>query len=261
MGKDSLTLALIQSKILWEDRDGNLEAFNEKIGRISGSVDLIILPETFNTGFTQNVEKVAEEVSGPTMQWMHSTASQTFSIITGSLIIKEEKNYYNRLIWMRPDGTFDYYDKRHLFQMEGEESNLTAGNTRKIIEEEDWAICPLICYDLRFPVWCRNDLGYDVLLFVANWPKARRQVWRSLLIARAIENQCYVIAVNRLGADANNIEYSGDSMVVDPKGKMMNYAIDNQECIVRATIDMLELKSFRQKFPVLDEIDDFTLNI
>jgi predicted amidohydrolase len=268
MNKD-LKITIVQANLVWEDTDTNLSAFSQKFKSIKpSSTDLIVLPEMFNTGFTMNAKAVAEPMNGRTMEWMAQTAAQKKCVITGSFIIKENKKFYNRLIWMRPDGTFEIYDKRHLFSMAKEDKNFTSGNKRQIVELKGWRICPLICYDLRFPVWSRNapqtlkgalNSGYDCLIYVANWPEKRSYAWRQLLIARAIENQAYVIGINRIGNDGNGYDYKGESVVLNTKGEPLNKPKSNVESIETLTLSYKELESFRKEFPVGLDADKFII--
>ena len=207
-----LNITLVQSDLHWHDQDVNRDMFSQKIESLSEDTDLIILPEMFTTGFTMEAEQYAEEMDGATLQWMKKMSHKTQAVITGSIIIKEGGSYFNRLIWMRSDGTYDTYDKRHLFAMAGEHEHYTAGQSRLIIDIEGWRICPLVCYDLRFPVWARNNDEYDVLIYTANWPSMRAAHWNKLLVARAIENQSYVAGVNRVGTDGKGYPYDGDSL-------------------------------------------------
>jgi predicted amidohydrolase len=214
---DFLKITLIQAYLFWENIDKNLQNISLKLAAIREKTDLIILPEMFSTGFTMNAEALAEEMDGKTMQWMKEKAIKFDAVVTGSLIIKENGKYYNRLIWMKPNGTYEVYDKKHLFTLSGEEKVYTAGTKRLIVELKGWKIMPAICYDLRFPVWLRNhDDLYDLLIVVANWPEKRAHHWRTLIPARAVENQSYIIALNRVGHDGNENYYSGDTTCIDP---------------------------------------------
>lgn len=254
----TLTISIIQTSLFWENTVANLAMFEEKIEAI-GQTDLIVLPEMFSTGFTMQPEKVAEPMNFTTFKWMKMMAKKTGAIIIGSCVIKENDNYYNRLIWMQPDGNFDCYDKKHLFRMGGEDSIYKAGTSKIIKELKGFKICPLICYDLRFPVWARNiNLEYDVLIYVANWPAVRRNVWNTLLQARAIENQCYVVGTNIVGTDGNGLNYCGDSVIVDFKGTPLETKY-NEEAIITQTIDKTALDDFRAKFPAYLDADSFTL--
>ncbi len=278
-----LSLTIIQTNLFWENPMANLANLEEKMAQIPLPTDLIILPEMFTTGFTMNAKSVAEPMNFTTFKWLKQQAKRTNAVITGSYIVKEGECFFNRLIWMRPDGSFETYDKRHLFRMGGEDKTFTAGTTRLIVELKGWRICPLICYDLRFPVWSRNFtqeeggkksshlqsntydliahnsyLNYDLLIYVANWPSVRSQVWDTLLQARAIENQSYCIGVNRVGKDGMNLEYAGNSVVIDFKGNQLFYQKDS-EIINNQILSKNELEDFRAKFPAYLDADDFEI--
>jgi predicted amidohydrolase len=213
----------------------------------------------FSTGFTMNAETLAEPMNGKTMKWMHKTAAQYDCVVTGSIIIKESDKYYNRLIWMRADGTFECYDKRHLFALGKEHQTYTAGDKRLIVELNGWKICPMICYDLRFPVWMRNvDAEYDLLIIVANWPERRALHWRSLIPARAIENQAYVIGVNRVGHDGNEIYHSGDSTCIGPMGNVVYYKRDEED-LYTFSVNAEEVTKTRRALPFLKDMDGFEI--
>lgn len=255
----NLTLTLIQSSLHWEDIPANLAMFEEKIWQIDQPTDLIILPEMFNTGFTMNAVQVAEPMNLHTFKWMKQQAKQTGAVVTGSYIVKEREQCYNRLVWMRPDGSYDTYDKRHLFRMANEHLTFSKGKKRLVTEWKGWRICPLICYDLRFPVWSRNHhQEYDLLLYVANWPQARSHAWKTLLQARAIENLAYTVGVNRVGLDGNEIPYSGDSAVVSYKGEFLFHQPD-EESLHTIRLDKEALSEFREKFPAFLDADEFDL--
>lgn len=262
---DQLKITLIQTSLHWEDVDANLKMFDKKITSVKKETDLIILPEMFTTGFSMNV-KFAETMHGKAMQWMAEKAKQKNCVITGSLMIKDSLPfgegkggaYFNRLIWMKPNGKFECYDKRHLFRYGAEDKFFTAGKKRLVVELNGWRICPQICYDLRFPVWIRNRNDYDLLIFVASWPTKRVEAWRALLRARAIENQSYVIGVSRVGVDGNNIEHSGESSVIDFKGKIL-FQRANKEIIYTTTLSKDSLEKFRSDFPFLLDRDEFTI--
>lgn len=264
--KPPLKVTLVQSSLHWQDIDANLQMFSDKLTGIS-STDLIVLPEMFSTGFSMQAEQLAEEMDGKAVNWMHRLAKEKNAVVTGSLIIKEPNPdnedawcYYNRLVWMKPDGKYLTYDKRHLFSLSGEERIYEAGTEKLILELNGWKICPLICYDLRFPVWSRNTAdGYDVLLYVANWPERRIQAWKYLLIARAIENQCYTIGLNRIGNDGNDMYYSGDSMVVEPLGNTI-YHKEHIEGITTIELNYEDLLKLRENLPFLKDADTFELN-
>ena len=254
-----LKVTLIQSDLHWQDRSKNLTSFEQKISQIEEETDLILLPEMFTTGFTMNSVEQAEEMDGPTMQWMAAQADQEDAVIVGSLIIKEGQHYYNRLIWMIPGGMFHTYDKRHLFAMAGEHEHYTKGEERLVVEYKGWKVCPMICYDLRFPVWARNQDNYDLLVYIANWPNKRSYDWRALLQARAIENQAYVVGVNRVGQDDNGHDYNGDSCVIDPGWKKELYHSEKNEAIHTTTLSASHLQDVRKKLPFLVDSDDFKL--
>lgn len=251
-----INVTLIQSDIIWEDRISNLKKYQEKINQIK-STDLIILPEMFTSGFSMNPKDISEKMDGETIQWMKDNASKINSAICGSIIIEEDNKYFNRFIWVNPDGSINHYDKRHLFSFAGENENYTPGNDKIIIEYKGWKICPLICYDLRFPVWSRNLEDYDLLIYVANWPDKRKTAWKSLLVARAIENQCYVIGVNRVGRDSKNY-YSGDSSLINALGETL-YINSHIEEIHTTTITKYELNKVRTQLPFLNDRDNFKI--
>ena len=253
-----LNICIIQSNIVWENIDENLSLFEVHIDNVVNA-DLIVLPEMFTTGFSMNTSKLAESMEGKTMAWLRDIAKRKNCVISGSIIIEEDDKYYNRLIWMRPDGTFGKYDKRHLFRMSEEHQTFTGGNERVVFEVKGWRVLPLICYDLRFPVWSRNRNDYDVLIYVANWPEARRTPWQIMLKSRAIENQAYVIAVNRLGKDEMGNSYSGDSAVIEPKGNVISKTLMGEESVETVSLSYDDLEKFRKKFPVGLDGDDFRI--
>ncbi|WP_295768579.1 amidohydrolase [uncultured Mucilaginibacter sp.] len=256
---NNLKITTYQGYLFWENIDKNLQNISLRLSGVRTSTDLVILPEMFNTGFTMNAEKLAEPMDGKTMQWMKDTAQKMNCVVTGSLIISEGEKYYNRLIWMRPDGTYEHYDKRHLFGLGKEDEKYTAGNKKLIVELLGWKICPVICYDLRFPVWLRNvKAEYDLMIIVANWPERRSLHWRTLIPARAVENQAYVIGVNRFGYDGNEVYHSGDSMCIDPNGKVIYYK-PNEEDIYTFSINAEELLKTRRALPFLKDADSFNI--
>ncbi|MFA6945629.1 MAG: amidohydrolase [Pedobacter sp.] len=255
----TLKITTFQAYLFWENIEKNLQNLSLRLSSIREKTDLIVLPEMFSTGFSMNPEKLAEEMDGTTMKWMLQQARKFESVVTGSLIIREDKKYYNRLIWMRQDGTYEYYDKRHLFGLGEEDQHYTAGNKKLFVELHGWKICPMICYDLRFPVWLRNkDEEYDMLLIVANWPERRSLHWRTLIPARAIENQSFVVAVNRVGHDGNEVYHSGDSMCIDPNRKVIYYK-PNDEHLYTFSINRDDLISARESFPFFKDADGFKL--
>ncbi|GAA3986910.1 amidohydrolase [Mucilaginibacter dorajii] len=260
---DNLKITVFQGYLFWENTDKNLQNISLRLsGGIREKTDLIILPEMFSTGFTMDAERLAEPMDGKTMKWMHEIARQYDCVVTGSIIIKENDKYYNRLIWMRTDGTYDHYDKRHLFALGKEHNTYTAGTEKLFVELNGWRICPMICYDLRFPVWLRNhaDNPYDLLILVANWPERRALHWRTLLPARAVENQAYVIGVNRVGHDGNEVYHSGDSTCIDPNGNVVYYKRDEDD-VYTFSIIADEVKKARRALPFLKDADEFTIEI
>src|ERR1700748_3440459 len=258
---ENLKITTFQGYLFWENIDKNLQNIELKLsGGIREKTNLIILPEMFSTGFSMEAEKLAEPMGGKTMQWMHKIAKQYNSVITGSLIIKDGGKFYNRLIWMRPDGTHEHYDKRHLFTLAKEEEVYTAGTKKLIVELKGWKICPMICYDLRFPVWMRNvDGEYDVMIIVANWPERRALHWRTLIPARAVENQSYVIGVNRVGHDGYEVYHSGDSTCISPMGEVIYYKRDEED-LYTFTISGNEPTRTRRALPFLQDGDKFHID-
>lgn len=256
----NLKVTIIQTELFWEEVDKNLSMFSQKIAQINEQTDLIILPEMFTTGFSMESEKLSETMEGKTVAWMKEAAKTADAVITGSLIIEENGKYYNRLIWAQPDGKIFTYDKRHLFRMANENEHFSAGLRRLIIDYKGWKICPLICYDLRFPVWSRNQKQeYDCLIYVANWPEARKEPWTKLLQARAIENQVYVVGVNRVGIDGKGISYTGNSALINPKGNDISQIAEHKESIHTFELGKQELEDFRAKFPVFMDADEFEI--
>jgi omega-amidase len=258
---ENLKITVFQAYLFWENADKNLQNISLKLSSgVREKTDLIVLPEMFNTGFTMRAEEMAEEMDGKTMQWLSKTAASYECVITGSLIIKENGNFYNRMIWMKPDGEFQYYDKHHLFSMADENKHFEAGNEQLIVELKGWKIRLAICYDLRFPVWLRNkNAEYDILLLVASWPDKRSSHWRTLIHARAVENQTYVVAVNRVGHDGNQIYHSGHSMCIDPYGNTVYYKPEDED-LYTFSINYRELEKIRRQFPFLNDADNFNLN-
>lgn len=260
----NLTLTLIQANLHWEGKEANLHAFERKIKALRGTTQVVILPEMFSTGFSMKPEVLAEDMNGETVQWMKRVAAENRVILTGSVIIRDGDDYLNRLIWMQPNGQYGYYDKRHLFAFAGEDQHYSGGGQRFIASANGFRIHLLVCYDLRFPVWARQQFGedgsfeYDVLVYVANWPERRSHAWKTLLVARAIENQCYVIGVNRVGEDGNKIYHSGDSMVVDPLGEVLYHKEDDEDTFT-ITLEKEHLEHIREKFPFWRDADEFKI--
>jgi len=254
---NNLKVSVVQTPIIWEDPEANRSLFSKKMEKLV-EVDLIVLPEMFTSGFSMKAPELAEAMNGPTVKWMVQQGVLYDAAVCGSLMIKENDNYYNRLVWAQPDGKLYWYDKRHLFRMGEEDKVFSSGKRRLIVHWRGWRICPLICYDLRFPVFSRNRNDYDLLLYVANWPASRRNVWRTLLTARAIENQAFCIGINRIGIDGAELEYAGDSMVIDPKGSVLSDG-GMDDVILTATLDLQVLHAFREAFPVGLDGDDFIL--
>ncbi len=255
-----LTLTLIQSPLEWENIHSNLSNFEQKLKRIGQATDIIVLPEMFTTGFSMSAPTLAETMDGSTMNWLKTQAAQYDAVITGSFIVKENGKYYNRLIWMQPDGHFESYDKRHLFTLAKEQETYTSGTQKLLVNYKGWKICPLVCYDLRFPVWSRNVEQYDLLIYVANWPDRRRDAWKTLLKARAIENQVYTIGVNRVGKDEKDLNYSGDSSLFDYQGELI-YQVANRPDIFTTTLSKAPQDNFRNKLNFLADQDSFHIDL
>jgi len=278
----NLKITIIQSEIHWENKAKNLAMFTEKIASITEATDIIVLPEMFTTGFTMNAKPLAESMNDDAVAWMKQQAKNKNAAIVGSLIIEDQiispsgrpgGAFFNRLIWAQPNGEVYHYDKRHLFRMANEHKTFSSGNSRLIVEWRGWKICPLVCYDLRFPVWSRNkpithhptpnthqpSPAFDCLIYVANWPETRKEPWCKLLDARAIENQVYVVGVNRVGCDGKDIPYSGNSAVIDPKGYAISNITAHQNSIQTIELNRQELDDFRERFPVGLDGDDFEI--
>lgn len=254
----NLTIALIQQEIIPNNPQHNLDTFAKAISHLT-NVDLIILPEVFTTGFCSNARNYAERVDGTAYQWMADQAKKLNAVVTGSLVVKLENTHVNRLVWMRPDGTYAHYDKRHLFRMAGEHERYASGNHRVLVELKGWRILPMICYDLRFPVWSRNRNDYDLALYVANWPSARALHWNRLLQARAIENLSYVAGVNRVGMDEKHQHYSGDSSVFSSAGEVVFASQEPGAFVVELFAD--KLKEYRTHFPAHMDADEFDIKL
>jgi predicted amidohydrolase len=274
---DSLKVTIIQSNLHWENKEANLAMFEQKLMQVKDNMEIVVLPEMFNTGFSMKPELLAEKMDGISVEWMKRVSKEKKIILAGSLIVEENGNYFNRLIWMQPNGQYGYYDKRHLFAFGGEDQKYSSGSKRLIASVKGWKINLLVCYDLRFPVWARQSIPltlladgtfeksgdennaapeYDVLIYVANWPERRNHAWKTLLQARAIENQCYVVGANRVGNDGNELYYSGDSMIVDPLGEVL-YTSAYEENIFTCSLPLEKLLTVRAKFPFLKDGDPF----
>ncbi|SFC86250.1 amidohydrolase [Algibacter pectinivorans] len=257
--KKDLKIALIQTDLAWENPDQNRVNFTKKIKNISEDVDIIVLPEMFTSGFTMNASAVAETMDGKTVTWLKELALQVDAAIVGSMVILEGNAFYNRLLFVMPSGQVTHYDKRHSFTLVGEEKVYTSGTKKVIVDYKGWKICPLICYDLRFPVWARNTEDYDVLLYVANWPKPRVSAWDTLLKARAIENMSYCVGVNRVGVDGVNAVYSGHSAVYDVLGEPLVTCAPNKDTIKIATLEKRHVEAYRNKLKFLNDKDQFKI--
>ena len=277
----TLTITTIQSNLIWEDKAANLRMLEQKITGMEEKTEIVVLPEMFSTGFSMKPELLAETMNGETIEWMKRVSRENGIVLTGSVMIKEEENYFNRLVWMLPNGQFGYYDKRHLFAFAEEDKHYSAGNKRLIASVKGWKINLQVCYDLRFPVWARQKAPshelrsfpekgtpkgeepnhsheYDVLIYVANWPERRSHAWKTLLCARAIENQCYVVGVNRVGTDGNNVYHSGNSLVIDPLGQVL-YHMADEEDVNTITLQKEMLDDVRSKFPFWKDADSFNI--
>lgn len=259
MPSEQLHITLVQPDIVWENKAANLQQYEQMIAGVGGPKHIVVLPEMFSTGFSMAAEKLAEPMDGPSVQWMAGMASRHRCIMTGSLIIEEEGKYYNRMLWVQPDGGMGHYDKRHLFSFAHEEKHYSPGETRLITSVNGWRINLMVCYDLRFPVWARNkDSEYDVLLYVANWPEPRSLAWRTLLQARAIENLSYVVGVNRVGKDQKGNNYLGESSVFGPLGEKIWQQANDAVCHT-VTLEKAVLEKSRNTFPFLNDADNFML--
>lgn len=254
-----LKITIIQADLVWQDKQANFRRFEQKIGQIETSTDLIVLPEMFTTGFSMTPAAFAEDMNGETVDWLTKQAETKQCAFMGSFIVKENGAFYNRLICMYPNGKYECYDKRHLFRMANEHHHYSPGNKRLVLDINGWRICTMICYDLRFPVWSRNRTDYDVLVYIANWPQSRSGQWKILAKARAIENQAFVVAVNRVGEDGNNIRYAGDSLVINPKGEAINHTPSQTESIETLSLLMDDLQKFRYTFPFYLDADKFEI--
>jgi predicted amidohydrolase len=262
---ENLRVTLIQTYLYWEETQKNLDHFEQLLGLIREPTDLILLPETFNTGFSINPDKCAEPMDGPSMQFLKDKSREKNAVIMATLLISEDKECYNRLVCMYPEGNFETYDKRHLFRMSEESRIFKAGHRKLLVEVKGWKISPVICYDLRFPVWSKNTwkegkYGYDLMVCLANWPASRAHIWKTLLMARAIENQTYVAGVNRIGDDGNSTRHSGDSMALDAKGNVMYAAEAGKEWVETVTFSAEDLALYRDSFTIGMDWDKFTIH-
>ena len=260
----NLEILFLQANLVWENPVQNRENFEKKILTRGKGCDLIVLPETFTTGFPVDPAPFAENIDGESMQWLHRMAAQTGAVITGSLLLKAASAYFNALIWMHPDGTYKRYNKRHVFSMGGEHERIKAGNHQLLVEINGWKIKPMVCYDLRFPVWSKNryqneTFEYDLAVYVANWPAVRTYPWDILLKARAIENQAFVLGVNRVGTDGLGNNYNGHSKLIDAKGKVLSEAPESKEAAIRMSLSEKDLREFRKKFNVGRDWDTFEI--
>ncbi|MCQ8891448.1 amidohydrolase [Pseudoalteromonas carrageenovora] len=254
----TLTLTLVQSELHWLDKDANLAMFDKKLAEITANPDLILLPETFATGFAINLD-CAEPENGKVLTWLKTQAHKHNAVIAGSVLVAQGDKKANRFYWVTPKGEVDYYDKRHLFRLGSEGDYVVAGQARKTFEINGFKLLPQVCYDLRFPVFQRNNNDYDVMINVANWPAVRRHIWDTLLMARAMENLCYVVAVNRVGDDGNGVAHNGGTAVYDFKGDTLAKAKDNTQELLTVTLEKAPLEDFKTAFPAYLDADPFTL--
>jgi predicted amidohydrolase len=257
--KETLHIAIFQLNLVWEDPVANRAKIDQLLQDVSETTDVVFLPEMFTTGFSMNVTELAEPMEGETIQWMKSCCNDYQLALCGSLIIVENDQYFNRLVFVEPSGEVHFYNKRHLFSMGNEADYFEKGTERLVVLYKGWRICPLICYDLRFPVWSRNRNEYNLLVYLANWPQSRSDVWNTMLKARAIENQSFVVGVNRVGVDGQKIAYSGDSQIIGAKGNCISGSNEEDEIIISAQISFTELAKFRTSFPVLNDADSFDI--
>ena len=255
-----LKISIVQTDIAWENKQENLRMLRETLHALRGTTEIVVLPEMFSTGFTMKSRELAEPVSGITVRILKELAADFQLALCGSFICSERSNYYNRAFFITPEGEEFYYDKRHLFRMGNEAEYFSSGNNKLIISYRGWNICLLVCYDLRFPVWSRNvNNEYDLLIYVASWPQARRLAWDTLLCARALENMCYVCGVNRIGVDGNKLIYNGGSVVFSAKGEVLASVPDGEEGIETVSLSLISLQQLRDKFPVWKDADAFRL--
>jgi predicted amidohydrolase len=253
-----LRVTLVQAELAWQDPAANRHRLAAHFRGLVGHTDLVVLPEMFSTGFSMAAAELAEDMDGPTIDWMREEAAALGCVIAGSLIVRDGGRCYNRLVWARPDGSLEHYDKRHLFRLAGEQEHYAAGSRRLVVALKGWRVCPMVCYDLRFPVWSRSRGDYDLLLYVANWPQRRALAWSTLLRARAIENQSYVVGVNRIGKDGNGTAYAGDSVALDFLGQPLS-SEGGGDRVETAVLDLESLRAYRESFPVHLDADRFEL--
>jgi predicted amidohydrolase len=258
---ENLRITIVQTDLVWENIKENLENHYQLIKNLRGKTDLIVLPEMFTTGFSLNVKSVAQNMKSETVIWLKSMANELNVALTGSFICEENNQFFNRQLFVFPNGDFQFYDKRHLFRMGDENNIFTSGNKQVIVNFKNWRINLFTCYDLRFPVWSRNKNNYDLAIYVANWPESRKKVWQTLLAARAIENQIYVVGVNRVGIDGMNIKYSGNSLIIDAKGNQIVETNENKIEVKTFELTYSELENFRKSFPVFLDADEFEIKI
>jgi predicted amidohydrolase len=266
MPVQELRVAFFQTNLVWEDKKQNLAHFERQFSHLKEPVDLVLLPEMFNTGFSINPEKYAENMEGESIAYLKDKAKSLQAVLIASLLVKAGKDFFNRLLTVHPDGRVEPYDKRHLFRLSEEFKIISGGSRRLIVNVKGWKILPLICYDLRFPVWSKNtftsgNYEYDVLVFVANWPESRTKVWKTLLAARAMDNQAYTIGVNRIGDDGFGTYHSGDSMALDPKGNIIASAPEGKESVNFVTLSRQDLELYRESFTVGLDWDRFTIDL
>ncbi len=256
-----LRVTLVQSMLHWEDTTANRAMFGAELADLKGTTDVVVLPEMFTTGFSMRSADLAETMDGATVTWMREQARSLDAALYGSVIVAENGKYFNRGLFVEPSGKVAVYDKRHLFRFANENEHYSPGQQRVVVEWSGWRILLQVCFDLRFPVFSRNRGDYDAILYVANWPEARRYPWSQLLVARAIENQCYVAGANRVGMDGKGMHYTGDSVVIDPRGAIIGRVEPSQEGITTVTLDRAALEDFRGKFPVAKDADDFAVRL
>lgn len=257
--QETLNIVAVQANLSWENPSANLQSFENTINQLNEDVDLVVLPEMFSTGFTMQPKKVAETMDGMTIGWMKKLARKHNVALVGSIVVEENSNFYNRAVFVQPDGNIETYDKRHSFSLAGEDEEYTSGNHKLIVDYKGWRICPLICYDLRFPVWSRFDNDYDVLLYMANWPKPRILAWDTLLKARAIENMSYCVGVNRVGEDANGYEYIGHTAVYDFLGEQIAHTTEGKEDYLQCLFEKSKLDEMRKRLNFLNDRDQFQI--